>query len=106
MSKLLIKQNFFTCLVMFMVFACKQVQKSKRPTMSIAKSKGCECEPELPITREAFVSLSNDLLTVERPSICSMKFHIKIDLFDLNLFSYPIQVSLDWIIFNCFDISH
>lgn len=56
-----------THLVMLMVFACEHVQNSKRPTMSIAKSKGCECEPELPeppITGVVLVPLSNDLRTV------------------------------------------
>jgi hypothetical protein len=56
-------------LVMFIVFACEHVQKSSRPTMSIAKSNGCECEPAPLITRVVFVPLSNDLRMVERPSI-------------------------------------
>lgn len=55
---------------MLMVFACEHVQKRRRPIMSIAKSKGCECEPpELPIKTVGFVPFSNDFLTEPRPSI-------------------------------------
>lgn len=59
-------------LVMLMVFACEHVQKRRRPMMSMARSNGCECEPEPPIKSVGFVPFSRDFLTDPRPSICEI----------------------------------
>lgn len=52
-----------------MVFAYEHVQKSKRPTMSTAKSNGDDCVAEPLMNTDDFVSLNWQRLIVERPSI-------------------------------------
>lgn len=62
--------------VTLIVFACEQVQKSKRPTKSTAISNGCDPGPT---KVDAFVPLSSDRrILCPFPSICLIQINITI----------------------------